>query len=136
MSKIRIYSKKTFSIGPGATKDGKVDEFITVPRAIQEIDEKYTEDATFKLAVKSGDIQIMQSPIEVPVYNNSNEKEVVKDPVKTFYDSLKGKDSREIRELSSKYGAEFVEDDKLSANKKRVLEAYKIFIKNNETVSE
>lgn len=136
MSKIRIYSKKAFSIGPGASRDGTVDEFITVPLAIQEIDEKYVSDPTFQLAVKAGDIQIMAKPIEIPVAITSEQEVENKDLVKEFYDSLKGKGSAEVKELARKYGAEFVEDDKLSVNKKRVLEAYKLTVSEEQIDSE
>lgn len=136
MSKIRIFSKKAFSIGPGASRDGTVDEFITVPLAIQEIDDKYVSDPTFQLALKAGDIQIMAKPIEVPVNIPVENKREKKDPVKEFYYSLKGKNSTEIRELAREYGAEFVEGDKLSINKKRVLEAYKLTITEAEESDE
>ena len=62
MSTIRIFSKRAFAIGPGASRDGSVDSFITVPNAIQDMPDKYENDKTFRHAVECGDIQIMNAP--------------------------------------------------------------------------
>lgn len=133
MGKIRILSKKAFALGPGASRDGKeVDQFITVRGAIQEIDEKYTKDLTFKMAVKDGDIVVMNdSGLIVPPYVTAAkvidvETEVASDPVAEYKESLKLMKEAEVEAEAAKYGAVYDKDDKLSSNKKRVLEAYKI----------
>ena len=135
MSIIRIFSKKAFAIGPGASRDGNsVEQFITVPNAIQDMPEKYSDDPTFKLACSVGDIQVMNGNVSVNIPTVSSEKSfdedenVKNDSVEQFYEELKTKNKDEVKELAKKYNAEFIESDKLSLNKKRVFEAYKISI--------
>ena len=131
---IRIYSKKAFSIGPGANRiDGSVENFITTPMAFQDMPEKYKDDPTFKLAVSCGDITVIEKKVAVPsatiVESEKEEDEATEsDAVEKFYEELRGKKAEEVKELAEKYGAEFIPDDKLSMNKKRVFEAYKLSI--------
>ena len=131
---IRIYSKKAFSIGPGANRiDGSVENFITTPMAFQDMPEKYKDDPTFKLAVSCGDITVIEKKVAVPsatiVESEKEEDEATEsDAVEKFYEELRGKKAEEVKELAEKYGAEFIPSDKLSMNKKRVFEAYKLSI--------
>ena len=134
---IRIYSKKAFSIGPGANRiDGSVENFITTPMAFQDMPEKYKDDPTFKLAVSCGDITVIEKKATVssasiiePENEEDKEDEATEsDAVEKFYEELRGKKAEEVKELAEKYGAEFIPDDKLSMNKKRVFEAYKLSI--------
>ena len=143
MSTIRIFSKRAFAIGPGASRDGSVDSFITVPNAIQDMPDKYENDKTFRHAVECGDIQIMNAPAPVAVASASVEKtfddsENVSsvDPVEEFYESLKIKNKEEVKKLAEEYGAEYIETDKLSQNKKRVFEAYKLSVSNSADSAE
>ena len=126
---IRIYSKKAFSIGPGANRiDGSVENFITTPMAFQDMPEKYKEDPTFKVAVSCGDITVIEkkatvSSASVVEPENEEDKEdeaTESDAVEKFYEELRGKKAEEVKELAEKYGAEFIPSDKLSMNKKRV----------------
>lgn len=142
---IRIYSKKAFSIGPGANRvDGSVENFITTPMAFQDMPEKYKDDPTFKLAVSCGDITVIEKKAAVPSAAIAEpEKEEAKeevtetdDPVEKFYEELRGKKADEVKELAEKYGAEFIDGDKLSVNKKRVLEAYKLSLEDEEETEE
>ena len=142
---IRIYSKKAFSIGPGANRvDGSVENFITTPMAFQDMPEKYKDDPTFKLAVSCGDITVIEKKAAVPSAaivepEKEEEKEEVTetdDPVEKFYEELRGKKADEVKELAEKYGAEFIDGDKLSVNKKRVLEAYKLSLEDEEETEE
>lgn len=134
MSTIRIFSKKAFAIGPGAAKDGTIQQFVTVPRAIQDMPEMYQTDKTFIAAVNCGDIQIMSAAPsvaikakEVEFTDAEEEKESsVEKQINEFYEELKGKSKDETKALAEKYGADYVESDKLSLNKKRVFEAYKL----------
>ena len=136
---IRIYSKKAFSIGPGANRiDGSVENFITTPMAFQDMPEKYKDDPTFKLAVSCGDITVIEKKATVSsasIIEPENEKDEAteSDAVEKFYEELRGKKAEEVKELAEKYGAEFIPDDKLSMNKKRVFEAYKLSIDNEVT---
>ena len=134
---IRIYSKKAFSIGPGANRvDGSVENFITTPMAFQDMPEKYKDDPTFKLAVSCGDITVIEKKATVSsasIIEPENEKDEEdeaseSDAVEKFYEELRGKKAEEVKELAEKYGAEFIPSDKLSMNKKRVFEAYKLSI--------
>ena len=134
---IRIYSKKAFSIGPGANRiDGSVENFITTPMAFQDMPEKYKDDPTFKLAVSCGDITVIEKKATVSsasIIEPENEKDeedeaTESDAVEKFYEELRGKKAEEVKELAEKYGAEFIPSDKLSMNKKRVFEAYKLSI--------
>ena len=131
---IRIYSKKAFSIGPGANRiDGSVENFITTPMAFQDMPEKYKDDPTFKLAVSCGDITVIEKKATVSFASvvepeNEEDEATESDAVEKFYEELRGKKAEEVKELAEKYGAEFIPDDKLSMNKKRVFEAYKLSI--------
>ena len=131
---IRIYSKKALSIGPGANRvDGSVENFITTPMAFQDMPEKYKDDPTFKLAVSCGDITVIEkkatvSSASVVEPENEEDEATESDAVEKFYEELRGKKAEEVKELAEKYGAEFIPDDKLSMNKKRVFEAYKLSI--------
>ena len=131
---IRIYSKKAFSIGPGANRiDGSVENFITTPMAFQEMPEKNKDDPTFKLAVSCGDITVIEkkatvSSASVVEPENEEDEATESDAVEKFYEELRGKKAEEVKELAEKYGAEFIPSDKLSMNKKRVFEAYKLSI--------
>ena len=134
---IRIYSKKAFSIGPGANRvDGSVENFITTPMAFQDMPEKYKDDPTFKLAVSCGDITVIEkkatvssaSVIEPENEEDKEDEATESDAVEKFYEELRGKKAEEVKELAEKYGAEFIPSDKLSMNKKRVFEAYKLSI--------
>lgn len=141
MSTIRIFSKRAFAIGPGASRDGSVDSFITVPNAIQDMPDKYENDKTFRHAVECGDIQIMNAPVAVASTSvdktfDDSENESSVDPVEEFYESLKIKNKEEVKKLAEEYGAEYIETDKLSQNKKRVFEAYKLSVSNSADSAE
>lgn len=131
MSTIRIFSKAAFSFGPGAQRGTDlIDSFITVPGAFQDMPEKYAEDPTFKRAVQFKEVEIIEKkPIvaATPKKEEVLEEEEV-DSVEKFYEELKTMNMQQVKELADKYGAEFVEGDALKANKKRVMEAYKLSI--------
>lgn len=142
MSTIRIFSKRAFAIGSGASRDGSIDSFITVPNAIQDMPDKYENNKTFRHAVECGDIQIMNAPVAVASASvadktfDDSENESSVDPVEEFYESLKIKNKEEVKKLAEEYGAEYIETDKLSQNKKRVFEAYKLFVSNSADSAE
>ena len=132
MSKIRIWSRACFAIGPGASRDGKViDSFMTVPGAFQDMDERYMEDPTFKAAVAAGDIQIMTAKpqIAMGVKHVDVPKAPADDHVETideYKERVKAMSAEEVASECEKYGAEFVNSDKLKDNKRRLMEAYKL----------
>lgn len=131
MSTIRIFSKAAFSFGPGAQRGTDlIDSFITVPGSFQDMPEKYAEDPTFKRAVQFKEVEIIEKK---PIVSTTQKKEEVSeeeevDSVEKFYEELKTMNMQQVKELAEKYGAEFVEGDALKANKKRVMEAYKLSI--------
>ena len=139
MSKIRIWSRACFAIGPGASRDGKViDTFYTVPGAFQDMDERYMEDPTFKAAVDSGDIQIMtakpQVAVDVPhveVPSVDSDANASADPIEEYKEKVKAMGAEEVASECEKYGAEFVNSDKLKDNKRRLMEAFKLSISDN-----
>lgn len=132
MSKIRIWSRACFAIGPGASRDGRViDSFMTVPGAFQDMDERYMEDPTFKAAVAAGDIQIMTAkpqiamdvnPVDVPETPADDHVETIDE----YKERVKAMSAEEVASECEKYGAEFVNSDKLKDNKRRLMEAYKL----------
>lgn len=132
MSKIRIWSRACFAIGPGASRDGKViDSFITVPGAFQDMDERYMEDPTFKAAVAAGDIQIMTAKpqIAMDIKHVDVSETPADDHVETideYKERVKAMSAEEVASECEKYGAEFVNSDKLKDNKRRLMEAYKL----------
>lgn len=149
MSTIRIFSKKAFAFGPGAQHGTDViDHFITVPGTFQDMPEHYQNDLTFKEACKCGEVEVVRVNAHAPVREYKVEPEIkteddpetpveeneidVEAEVKKFYEDLKTKSATETKELAKKYGADFVEDDQLKINKKRVLEAYKISLTENK----
>lgn len=145
MPNIRIYSKKAFAFGSGASRDGKeVDLFVTTPRAFQEMPEKYMNDETFKFAVICGDVIVynVAQQIAVPTipsveqteetfddeHSNDTEKNDKEKLISEFRENLKIANAEKVAELATEYGAEFVKTDALKINKKRVMEAYKLTI--------
>ena len=132
MSKIRIWSRACFAIGPGASRDGRViDSFMTVPGAFQDMDERYMEDPTFKAAVAAGDIQIMTAKpqiamdvkhVDVPGIPADDHVETIDE----YKERVKAMSAEEVASECEKYGAEFVNSDKLKDNKRRLMEAYKL----------
>mgnify|MGYP004683548757 CR=1 FL=1 len=145
MSNIRIYSKKAFAFGTGASRDGKeVDLFVTTPRAFQEMPAKYATDATFKLAVAYGDVIVYNDVPKVAVpeipsvdesfdddENKSDTDVVDKEKIiNEFRENLKIANAEKVEELATQYGSEFVKTDALKINKKRVMEAYKLSLNN------
>ena len=134
MSTIRIFSKKAFAFGPGAVQGSDVIEnFVTVPGTFQDMPDKYQNDLTFKMAVKYKEVEIIQHEVQVQAAPKIKETVVEPNPdsddsVEKFYEELKLKNKDEVKELSVKYGAEFVDSDPLKINKKRVMEAYKLSI--------
>ena len=135
MGKMRILSKKAFALGPGASRDGKaIEQFITVRGAIQEVDAAYKNDPTFLLAVKAGEIIVMNEDIsldankvvEAKAVVSEEPVDLVKEAVMKYKEELKAMNAEQVREAADKYGAQFNAEDQLRVNKKRVLEAYKL----------
>lgn len=125
---VRIFSKKAFQFGTGANRlTGEIDCFVTTPGAFQNMPEKFLEDKTFKLALKTGSVSIINNNIE----QNKAEDSVVTqaddyDPTKAYYEKLKTMNRESAIEEGKKYNVEIEGDEKLGVYKKRVFEAYKL----------
>ena len=147
MSTIRIFSQQAFAFAPCAQHGTDViDHFITVPGTLPDMPEHYQNDLTFKEACKCGEVEVVRVNARAVVSENKVEEKTedesethveeneidVESEVKKFYEDLKTKSATETKELAKKYGADFVEDDQLKINKKRVLEAYKISLTENK----
>lgn len=149
MSTIRIFSKKAFAIGVGATKNSDViEQFITVPGTFQDMPEALMKDKMFKMAVAAHEIEIINKVVQVPVEpvnnpvnpvndeefeesNDDSEKKSVDEKIEQFKEDLKAMNKDAVREAAKKYGAEFIDTDPLKTNKKKVFEAYKIYLNDN-----
>lgn len=146
METIRIYSKKAFSLGPGAIPGSDVIEnFITVPFTFQDMPAMYSTDPTFKMAVKWKEIEVIEhTPTvayesaetvnAVPTSNTftsvvNEEKELT---ANEFKEKLKVMNSADTKELAEKYNAKFIDTDPLKENKKRVQIAYINYLKSLE----
>ena len=137
MSTIRIFSKKAFSFGPGAVRGSTaIENFVTVPGTFQDMPDKYENDPTFQIALKYHEVEVVNQIVHSSAKVVKTEEKIVDDAnkdsdIEKFYEELKAKSKDEVKELAEKYNAEFVDTDPLKVNKKRVLEAYKIFVSEN-----
>lgn len=129
---IRIFSKRSFAIGPGAQQGNpEIESFVTVPGAFQDMPEKYVNDPTFKLAVKAGEITVINNTSVGKKLENDEQKAEVNDQasmseLEAFYEELKVKNREDTIELGDKFGLEINDNEKLGAFKKRIMEAYKL----------
>ena len=129
MSTIRIYSKKAFAIGPGAQRGStEIESFITIPMAFQDMPDKYVNDPTFKLAVKSGDITVINSSAVEKVTEGT--KAEIDDQAKAtteeeFYALLKGMNEEDTIKEADKLGLEREDGEQLKKFKSRIMKAYK-----------
>ena len=129
MSTIRIYSKKAFAIGPGAQRgSSEIESFITIPMAFQDMPEKYTTDPTFKLAVRAGDITVINSSVVEKVVDGTEAE--IDDQAKAtteeeFYALLKGMNEEDTIKEAEKFGLEKENGEQLKKFKSRIMKAYK-----------
>lgn len=135
---MRIFSKKAFAIGPGAQRGTTdIDLFTTVPGAFQEMPDKYKNDPTFLLALKAGDITIVDSKAaELAAQEGENliDDKAHQTALQAFYEELKLMNKEETFALAEKYGVAPKNGEQLKNLKKRVFEAYKLA--NPEEVEE
>lgn len=130
---MKIFSKKAFAIGEGAKRNSDIiDLFVTVPLSFQEMPDKYKDDPTFKLAVSSGDITIVNGneekvkAIESGEFKDEPEEAPVMSEVEAFYEELKAMNREDTMKLVEKYNVVTNNGDKLGQIKKRIFEAYKL----------
>lgn len=129
MSTVRIYSKKAFAIGPGAQRGStEIESFITIPMSFQDMPDKYINDPTFKLAVKAGDITVINSSAVEKVTEGT--KAEIDDQAKAtteeeFYALLKGMNEEDTIKEADKLGLEREDGEQLKKFKSRIMKAYK-----------
>ena len=130
---MKIFSKKAFAIGEGAKRNSDIiDLFTTVPLSFQEMPDKYADDPTFKLAVASGDITVVNGneekvkAIENGEFKDEPEEAPVMSEIEAFYEELKGMNREDTMKLAEKYDVVINNGDKLGQIKKRIFEAYKL----------
>ena len=129
---IRIFSKKAFAIGPGAQRGtSEIDSFVTVPGAFQDMPDKYQDDPTFKLAVKSGDITIVDNAAVKHEFESEKHEAVIDDKpheseLEAFYEELKVMNREDTIKTAEKFNLEMNDNEKLGQFKKRIIEAYKL----------
>ena len=127
---VRIFSKKTFGLGDGARKDGTVDIFRTVVNGFQDVPERYTNCKIFELAVKAGDITIIEDKsrqeeiarkamAEQPV-------EVEIDEGKAFEDEIKAMTKDEVIAKAQEMGVFLTGNEKVAEIKRKVIAASKM----------
>ena len=132
MSKIRIFSKKSFAIGPGAQRGTDViDSFITVPGTFQDMPEEYANDPTFQLAVKFNEITVVENAntakaveneYAVPVTDDHNEMS----EMEAYYNKLKTMDKDATLAEAKLFDISLSGNEKTKDIKKMIMEAYKI----------
>lgn len=127
---MRIFSKKAFAIGPGAQRGSdEINSFITVPGAFQDMPDGYKNDPTFLLAVKAGDITIVDSKATEKMVQE--QKTEINDKaemtrVQAFYEELKVMKGDELEKMAEKLGVEHKDNETVKNFKKRIMEAYKL----------
>jgi len=132
MSKIRIFSKKAFALGPGAIRDTDIIEaFVTVPGTFQSIDERLTSDPTFKLAVKAREIEIVnacsQKSLEnTEVISTGDDDKSGMSALEEYYNTLKVMNKEDTIKEANKLEVKLAGNEKLGTIKKMVFEAYKL----------
>lgn len=127
---MRIFSKKAFAIGPGAQRGTTdIDSFVTVPGAFQEMPDKYKNDPTFLLALKAGEITVVDSKAAERAAEES--ETVINDKaeqttLQAFYEELKVMNKEDTLALAEKLGVKPKNNEQLKQLKKRIFEAHKL----------
>ena len=128
---MRIFSKKSFALGEGVTKnnpDGV--SIVTVPGTFQTIPDYLVNDPMFKAAKVEGSILVVNDKNDEAkaeaTANEGNVKDLnVKSDAEKFYEELKAKDRDQTLEIAEQYGIKVAADTKLSKIKQMIMSAYK-----------
>lgn len=135
---MRIYSKKTFALGPGAIRNSdSIDLFITKPLTFQDLPDKYTKDKTFIRAVRCHDIEIIDNGVtekgvdgtSAPIVDKPVEEvkteEVKKVDENEFYNELKAMNREETLKVASEKGIAVEDGEELKKIKSKIMKAFK-----------
>lgn len=128
---MRIFSKKSFALGDGVTKnnpDGV--SIVTVPGTFQTIPDYLVNDPMFKAAKAEGSILVVNDKNDEAKAEATASEGAVKDlntksDAEKFYEELKGKDRDQTLEIAEQYGVKVAADTKLSKIKQMIMTAYK-----------
>lgn len=128
---MRIFSKKSFALGEGVTKnnpDGV--SIVTVPGTFQTIPDYLINDPMFKAAKAEGSILVVndkndEAKAEATASEGAVKDLNVKSDAEKFYEELKGKDRDQTLEIAEQYGVKVAADTKLGKIKQMIMTAYK-----------
>ena len=128
---MRIFSKKSFALGEGVTKnnpDGV--SIVTVPGTFQTIPDYLVSDPMFKAAKAEGSILVVNDKNDEAKAEATASEGVVKDlnvksDAEKFYEELKAKDRDQTLEIAEQYGIKVAADTKLGKIKQMIMSAYK-----------
>lgn len=128
---MRIFSKKSFALGEGVTKnnpDGV--SIVTVPGTFQTIPDYLVNDPMFKAAKAEGSILVVNDKNDEAKAEATASEGAVKDlnaksDAEKFYEELKGKDREQTLEIAEQYGIKVAADTKLGKIKQMIMTAYK-----------
>lgn len=126
---VRIFSKKTFGLGPGAQKDGTVDILRTVVNGFMDVPEKYTQCKIWDMAVASGDITIIEDKSmqdKVAKEALAKKAEVVAEPDarEEFAAKVKAMKKEEAIKQAEELNVVLTGDEKIADIKKKIMAAY------------
>lgn len=128
---MRIFSKKSFALGEGVTKnnpDGV--SIVTVPGTFQTIPDYLVSDPMFKAAKAEGSILVVndkndEAKAEATASEGAVKDLNVKSDAEKFYEELKAKDRDQTLEIAEQYGIKVAADTKLGKIKQMIMSAYK-----------
>ena len=128
---MRIFSKKSFALGEGVTKnnpDGV--SIVTVPGTFQTIPDYLVNDPMFKAAKAEGSILVVndkndEAKAEATASDGAVKDLNVKSDAEKFYEELKAKDRDQTLEIAEQYGIKVAADIKLGKIKQMIMSAYK-----------
>ena len=128
---MRIFSKKSFALGEGVTKnnpDGV--SIVTVPGTFQTIPDYLVNDPMFKAAKAEGSILVVndkndEAKAEATASEGAVKDLNVKSDAEKFYEELKAKDRDQTLEIAEQYGIKVAADIKLGKIKQMIMSAYK-----------
>lgn len=139
---MRIFSKKSFALGEGVTKnnpDGV--SIVTVPGTFQTIPDYLANDPMFKAAKAEGSILVVNDKNDEAKAEATASEGAVKDlnaksDAEKFYEELKGKDREQTLEIAEQYGIKVAADTKLGKIKQMIMTAYKSAVAEAEEEEE
>lgn len=138
---MKIFAKRAFDLGTGINKyTGEINSCVTVPMAFSEIPDEKINHPLFKLAVAEGSIIVVndkekqknvESSLEKGEFKNNTTKENMT-TIEEYYELLKSKNREEVLKEAERLNVYLTGDESNNLLKKKVFEAYKISLKEND----